>query len=154
MSAVEAAADIPAVAVRAAWHEVRALRAAVSQVNALLFNLRGVIAPAIDVRSSGFLARTTVVLNGVDLGPVNVSEAAHSIATILSEHADQLIVPTLVEFYLSRLQQRSPALVTAVRSRFSTAELVELLRECVRRNDSIRDLSGVLNIALERHAGL
>jgi type III secretory pathway component EscV len=131
----------------AAATERAKLEEALGQVNAILFNRVGIIAPRIEVQAADGSEQPPAVLDldGRVLGAVDLSDAANSAATLLLKDAAQLVVPGLVEYYLCKLQTRMPALISAVRAQFPLPDLVEALRTQVGRGKSIRDLSGVLN---------
>jgi type III secretory pathway component EscV len=123
-----------------------AIEEALSKVNELLFMRLGVIAPRIAVRTVRGIRRSAVLdLDGRVLGKIDPGNSAQSVVALLAKYAELLIVPGLVEFYLGKLKARAPALVSAVRARFSIPVLVDALRAIVRGDRSIRDLAGVLN---------
>ncbi len=119
----------------------------------------GIIAPRVALRTVERASSSApqLRLNERPLGAVGVL-TAESVADLLSAHVDQLVTGVLVEYFLSHLHWQAPALVAAVQARFTTNEIVELLRARVRNGQSIRDLAGILdeelsNAVLKRKPG-
>lgn len=123
-----------------------------TKANESLFARFGVLTPAIDVVLSPLGTGATMTFDGDELGPLNVGQIAESAAERLASRAPDLVTAPLVEFLLSRLRTRYPQLVAAATKQFSTADLVEGLRDQVARGHSIRNLAGALDAVLSAAA--
>jgi hypothetical protein len=116
-----------------------------SGINDVLFTRLGVLTPSVQTMSKpNARGVSTVTFDGTELGAVDPSRAAESIADLLATRAPELVTPCLVEFYMSRLLPRLPALAAAVRRQFSTADIVDALRRQLARGESIRDFARAL----------
>jgi len=118
------------------------------QVPGELFRDFGVVVPIPQRLQDDTLAAGTAVLelNGRPLGTIRLMNGVNPVEAIglLEEHAGELVVPDLVEFFLVKLRQRLPALVDAVRLRFSMESLCTALRSRVEKGESIKNLPSIL----------
>jgi flagellar biosynthesis protein FlhA len=72
------------------------------------------------------------------------------IVAALRKHAADLLVPDLVQHYMTKLRIRYPMLIDAISQRFDTESLTSMLRAKLERGTSIKDLPRVLeNILVE-----
>jgi hypothetical protein len=146
-------APSPKLALRTAPYEGQQATAAVDafvrELPPLLFARRGVVIPVpvwVQDESVSF-GMGMLEAEGRVLGAFLLTQSQDALR-LLEEHAAELLAPEMVAYFLVKLRTSWPALISAVEQRFTPDALTAVLRDRLRRGDSVRDLVSTLETIL------